>query len=165
MQPGLLLLTALGARGYQLAPLLAGKAFDKPADAFTMMWDRTRVRVLQTGEPGPVGSGNPYCWINEECESEHVLTFTEQPRVTASFGYNASAPGGGVPRLATDAPFPTRESTYAYTSYFGLTAYYDVRTGNYALLATSAPANADGLFGTRGKWRAARELFAIASSA
>ncbi len=37
----------------ELAPLLAGKAFDKPADAFTMMWDRTRVRVLQTGEPGP----------------------------------------------------------------------------------------------------------------
>ncbi|MAY68260.1 MAG: mandelate racemase [Rhodospirillaceae bacterium] len=37
----------------ELAPLLAGRDFAAPADAFRHMWDRTRVRVLQTAEPGP----------------------------------------------------------------------------------------------------------------
>jgi len=37
----------------ELAPMLAGRTFDGPADAFAHLWERTRVRVLQTGEPGP----------------------------------------------------------------------------------------------------------------
>ncbi|PIW30874.1 MAG: mandelate racemase [Rhodospirillales bacterium CG15_BIG_FIL_POST_REV_8_21_14_020_66_15] len=37
----------------ELAPLLADRPFVAPADAIALMWDRTRVRVLQTGEPGP----------------------------------------------------------------------------------------------------------------
>ena len=48
----------------------------------------------QTGEPGPVTSGNPYCWTNEECFHAYVLTFAEKQRVTASFGFNHTAPGG-----------------------------------------------------------------------
>jgi D-galactarolactone cycloisomerase len=37
----------------ELAPLLAGREFAQPADAFHHMWEKTRVRVLQTAEPGP----------------------------------------------------------------------------------------------------------------
>ncbi|MEQ8504515.1 MAG: mandelate racemase/muconate lactonizing enzyme family protein [Rhodospirillales bacterium] len=37
----------------ELGPLLAGRGFNSPAEAFHHMWDQTRVRVLQTGEPGP----------------------------------------------------------------------------------------------------------------
>ena len=37
----------------ELAPLLAGRALSSPAEAYALMWEKTRVRVLQTGEPGP----------------------------------------------------------------------------------------------------------------
>ena len=74
--------------------LLTVAGQDEWANFDVMLVNGTLPGNAQTGEPGPVGNGNPYCWINEECESEHVLTFTERPRVTASFGYNASAPGG-----------------------------------------------------------------------
>tara|TARA_R110000824_G_scaffold196015_2_gene379018 strand:+ start:835 stop:2022 length:1188 start_codon:yes stop_codon:yes gene_type:complete len=37
----------------ELAPLLAGRDLASPAEAYALMWEKTRVRVLQTGEPGP----------------------------------------------------------------------------------------------------------------
>ena len=54
----------------------------------------------QTGEPGPVVSGNPYCWTNEDCPYAYALRYPERPRVTASFGYNHSAPGGQMAPLS-----------------------------------------------------------------
>lgn len=47
--------------------------------------------------------------------------------------------------------------------YYGMTIYYDVRTGNYAVMATSVPSNADGLFAVREKRLRTRELFAAAA--
>lgn len=37
----------------ELAPLLAGKTFAEPGDAFREMVRRVRVRIIQTAEPGP----------------------------------------------------------------------------------------------------------------
>ena len=53
----------------------------------------------QTGEPGPVSIGNPYCWIDEECSHDVKLAFSQKSRVTASFGFNHTAPGGMLPPL------------------------------------------------------------------
>ena len=66
------------------------------------VWARFDVLVLngtlpgnaQTEEPGPVISGSPYCWIDEECFSNYAMRFADRERVTVSFGFNASAPGG-----------------------------------------------------------------------
>ena len=54
----------------------------------------------QTGEEGPVTNSNPYCWIGEECPHAHVLRYEAKSRVTASFGFNYTAPGGMGPPLS-----------------------------------------------------------------
>jgi len=59
-----------------------------------MVLNGTLPSNAQTGDPGPVTVGTPTCWVDQDCDSAHVLTFTEKPRVTASFGFNTSAPGG-----------------------------------------------------------------------
>jgi len=47
--------------------------------------------------PGPVLFGEPECWQGEECGCcTYVLQYQDLPRVTASYGYNHSAPGGQV---------------------------------------------------------------------
>ncbi len=64
-------------------------------------WARFDVLILngtipgnaQTGMPGPVSIGNPYCWINEACDAYH-FTYQEKSRVTAAIGYNYTAIGG-----------------------------------------------------------------------
>jgi CubicO group peptidase (beta-lactamase class C family) len=70
---------------------------------------------------------------------------------------------GGVPLLSNNLPFPIAQTTYTYTTYYGTTLYFDTHTGHYAVLGTSVPANADGLFSSSEKRSRARELFAVAA--
>ena len=73
--------------------------------AGVQVWARFDVLILngtlpgnaQTEEPGPVVSGSPYCWIDELCPSNYALQYADKERVTASFGFNATAPGGHLP--------------------------------------------------------------------
>ena len=51
-------------------------------------------------DPGPIRIGDPACWIGYECEHAHVLQFQAKQRVTASFGFNYTAPGGFGPPLS-----------------------------------------------------------------
>ena len=47
--------------------------------------------------------------------------------------------------------------------YYGLTIYYDVFSGDYAAIATSAPNTADGLWSTVEKRAIARDMFRVAA--
>ena len=50
----------------------------------------------QTEELGPVETGAPTCWFNEVCPGGYYARYAKAARVTTSFGYNASSPGGQV---------------------------------------------------------------------
>ena len=50
----------------------------------------------QTEELGPVETGAPTCWFNEVCPGGYYARYSKAARVTTSFGYNATSPGGQV---------------------------------------------------------------------
>ena len=50
----------------------------------------------QTQDAGPVQSGSPMCWFNELCLGGYYARYDKRHRVTSSFGYNSSSPGGQV---------------------------------------------------------------------
>ena len=50
----------------------------------------------QTEEPGPVQTGSPACWFDEFCPGGYYARYKEASRVTCSFGYNQTSPGGQV---------------------------------------------------------------------
>lgn len=67
------------------------------------VWVRFDVIMLNgtlPGDPvnqieGPVIFGEPECWQGEECQCcSYVLEYQDMARITASYGFNESAPGG-----------------------------------------------------------------------
>ena len=54
----------------------------------------------QTEEEGPVETGAPTCWFDEVCPGGYYARYSRAARVTTSFGYNATSPGGQVTRVS-----------------------------------------------------------------
>ena len=52
---------------------------------------------------GPIISGNPFCWslVVDDCPGVYKVTYPEVARVTASFGFNYTAPFGTLEPLTT----------------------------------------------------------------
>ena len=61
-----------------------------------MIVNETLPANAQTLEAGPVESGSPECWFNEACPGGYYARYKEASRVTCSFGYNQTSPGGQV---------------------------------------------------------------------
>ena len=79
------------------------------------------------GFPGPVSFGDPQCWADEECPNGYALHYEDVPRVTASFGYNQTAPGGIVEPAPTSVvigvrPSPASQQLMSSTTSFTVTA-------------------------------------------
>lgn len=73
--------------------------------------------------PGPILDGEPDCWIGQECPFSYVLHFEEVPRITASFGFNHSAPAGQIEEPLTKLIIGVRaDSTGNAVSRFTISA-------------------------------------------
>ena len=105
----------------------------------------------QTGEPGPVTAGNPYCWTNEECTHDYYITYSERARLTASFGFNHTNPGGMIGDL-TNLVVGIREAGNAggVTEYsITATRLPRVLTDGLAIETALAPCRGDDLVSCR----------------
>ena len=75
-----------------------------PGGGGVLQWSSFDVMVVneslpanaQTEELGPVETGAPTCWFNEVCPGGYYARYAKAARVTTSFGYNATSPGGQV---------------------------------------------------------------------
>ena len=63
------------------------------------------------GDPGPVINGEPYCFdqLRDDCTHDYTLVFTDRQRLTASVGFNYTAPGGMLGRPMTNLIVGIRE--------------------------------------------------------
>mgnify|MGYP004224769251 FL=1 len=80
-----------------------------PGGGGVLQWSSFDVMVVneslpanaQTEELGPVETGAPTCWFNEVCPGGYYARYAKAARVTTSFGYNATSPGGQVTPMRT----------------------------------------------------------------
>ena len=70
-----------------------------------LLLNSTMIDAAQTGDPGTLPAdaavwAAPDCWIDGNCPEGYGLLYKERMRVTASFGFNQTAPGGMMPPLS-----------------------------------------------------------------